>query len=260
MPGGESLTAQLRRLRQEWDTQAQSLSEQLKLRLAAESALEVAEQERDEARAASEDWCRRYADMKDERDAANELTDKIAAELRGVTKERDALARRCAARFNETQVLKAELASATAELARYRTQLAAADSERDDLIAEAIDAAEELESSTIPTSKETIMPATADDGSRAATLLDLPLPDNDAHAATVRDYLVALLLVTWENGPKRPFGNSDWQYEIYTPMVKAGLIPGELDHEGYLEDVDTRAADALVVEAIRALASDRGAR
>lgn len=108
--------------------------------------------------------------------------------------------------------------------------------------------------------EETTVPATADDGSRAETLLSLPLPDNDAEAATVRDYLVALLLVTWEDGPKRPFGNSGWHYDLYAPMVKAGLIPGELDSDGYVEDVDTRAADALVVEAIRALASDRGAR
>jgi DNA repair exonuclease SbcCD ATPase subunit len=58
----------------------------------------------------------------DERDAANELTDKIAVELRGVTKERDALARRCAVRFEETQALKAELESARAELALVRRQ------------------------------------------------------------------------------------------------------------------------------------------
>lgn len=50
-----------------------------------------------------------------ERDRANELSDKIAAELRLVTRERDSLARRCAARFEETQRLNAELASARAE-------------------------------------------------------------------------------------------------------------------------------------------------
>jgi hypothetical protein len=57
-----------------------------------------------------------------ERDQANELTDKIAVELRGVTRERDALARRCAVRFEETQALKAELESARAELALVRRQ------------------------------------------------------------------------------------------------------------------------------------------
>lgn len=55
-----------------------------------------------------------------ERDQANELTDKIAAELRLITRERDSLARRCAVRFEETQALKAELASARAELEQLR--------------------------------------------------------------------------------------------------------------------------------------------
>jgi hypothetical protein len=60
----------------------------------------------------------------DERDAANELTDKIAVELRGVTKERDALARRCAVRFEETQALRQELA-------QYREALESARADRD---------------------------------------------------------------------------------------------------------------------------------
>lgn len=87
-------------------------------------------------------------------------------------------------------------------------------------------------------------------------LLNLPLPDNDADAPTVRDYLIELLRTAWEQGEdfcKRPFGNSGWQYEIYAPMVKAGLIPGDLDADGYVENVDTRAADALMDKAIQAL-------
>lgn len=55
-----------------------------------------------------------------ERDQANELTDKIAAELRGVTKERDSLARRCAVRFEAMQALCAELVSARLELEQLR--------------------------------------------------------------------------------------------------------------------------------------------
>lgn len=49
-------------------------------------------------------------------------------------------------------------------------------------------------------------------------VLALPMPDNDAGAATVREYLQALLLVLWmeEEGfsGKRPFGNSGWQGEL----------------------------------------------
>lgn len=87
-------------------------------------------------------------------------------------------------------------------------------------------------------------------------LLDLPLPDNDAGAATVRDYLITLLRTLWSGGEdfiKRPFGNSGWQHDIYAPMVTAGLIDGKLDEDGWIDHVDSRAADGLMDEAIQAL-------
>ena len=72
------------------------------------------------------------------RDSANDLTDKIAAELRLVTRERDSLARRLAARFADAVQLRTELAATEwqrdgwaktndllrAELASARTELA----------------------------------------------------------------------------------------------------------------------------------------
>ncbi len=93
----------------------------------------------------------------------------------------------------------------------------------------------------------------------AKTLLDLPLRDNDAGAKTVRDYLLALLRELWveEAGfsGKRPFGNSGWQYDIYVPMMEAGLIDGRLDEYGYVVEMDTEKADALLVSAIGELGS-----
>lgn len=56
-----------------------------------------------------------------ERDEANELCDKVAAELRLVTRERDSLARRCALRFEERDLARAELVSAQQELDAVRT-------------------------------------------------------------------------------------------------------------------------------------------
>jgi hypothetical protein len=91
----------------------------------------------------------------------------------------------------------------------------------------------------------------------AEQLLALPLDQNDAGAATVRDYLIELLRVLWreEEGfsGKRPFGNSGWVYEVYLPMVRAGFVTGKLDEDGYIEHVDSRAADALIDKAILAL-------
>ena len=90
-------------------------------------------------------------------------------------------------------------------------------------------------------------------------VLALPLPDNDSGADTVRGYLVELLRIVWDEkegfSGKRPFGNSSWQYDLYKPMIDAGWITGAFDQYGYVEHVDSRAADALIDAAIRALAT-----
>lgn len=92
-------------------------------------------------------------------------------------------------------------------------------------------------------------------------VLGLPLDKNDAGAETVRDYLIELLSLVWEHGEgfngKRPFGNSSWEYELYEPMVKAGLVAGSFDKWGGLDEFDRPAADALIAEAIRSLGETR---
>jgi hypothetical protein len=90
-----------------------------------------------------------------------------------------------------------------------------------------------------------------------AEVLALPLAANDAGAATVRDYLVSLLALVWRDGEcfdgKRPFGNSSWEYELYLPIVAAGMVDGEVHVDGCLVKVDQRAADELIADAIQAL-------
>ena len=85
-------------------------------------------------------------------------------------------------------------------------------------------------------------------------VLDIPMGPNDANAATIRDYLKKLLFVLWCEGEgfsgKRPFGNSGWEYEVYSALVAAKAVKGSLDDYGDLEEVDTKAADKLVMEAI----------
>ena len=96
-------------------------------------------------------------------------------------------------------------------------------------------------------------------------VLDLPLPENDSGASTVRGYLVALLTTLWreEEGfsGKRPFGNSSWQCDIYVPMIQAGMIEGTVDEDGYLDDLplsSERKADGLILAAINALGDSDG--
>lgn len=62
----------------------------------------------------------------------------------------------------------------------------------------------------------------------AQKALDLELTENDAGAATIRDYLKELLrtVLVEEEGfsGKRPFGNSGWIYDLREPIEEAGLF------------------------------------
>jgi hypothetical protein len=91
-------------------------------------------------------------------------------------------------------------------------------------------------------------------------ILNLPMDDNDAKAATVRDYLKALLAELWQKDEcfsgKRPFGNSGWKYDLYSALVLGKAVAGEvIEEDGYreIECNDTDAADKLIAEAIKAL-------
>lgn len=88
-------------------------------------------------------------------------------------------------------------------------------------------------------------------------VLDLELGDNDSGQPTVRGYLLRLLRDVWTEQEgfdgKRPFGNSSWDYDIKVPMLKAGLINGNLDSDGYVVDIDDTAAGALILAAIATL-------
>jgi hypothetical protein len=66
---------------------------------------------------------------------------------------------------------------------------------------------------------------------------------------TIRDYLCELLMNLWEereefNG-KRPFGNSDWEYDLYKPLVKNGVVNGEMEGN-YINEVNEEQANNLI--------------
>lgn len=88
-------------------------------------------------------------------------------------------------------------------------------------------------------------------------VLNCPLDANDADASTVREYLSRLLAKVWTQADdfsgKRPFGNSDWQYEVYDALVDAGLMYGTRDEDGFLDDYDASEGRTLILAAIEAL-------
>lgn len=92
--------------------------------------------------------------------------------------------------------------------------------------------------------------------------LDLPLDQpNDSGEATARGYLLRLLGDVWRDGEgfngKRPFGNSGWEGDLHLPMIRAGLVDGKLDSDGWIETIAEHQADELVHAAIAALDAPR---
>src|ERR1043166_536365 len=77
-------------------------------------------------------------------------------------------------------------------------------------------------------------------------------------AATVAEYLVALLGKLWREGAdfdsKRPYsGRSDWSDDVYRALAAKGLVEHSFDEEGYFEELDEESANELVEQAISAL-------
>lgn len=85
--------------------------------------------------------------------------------------------------------------------------------------------------------------------------LSLPITTDDEHSGTIRDYLFSLLSTLWDEqegfSGKRPFGDSGWEYDLYVPLIKAGIVSGELDADGYyITGVDKGAARDYVHDLI----------
>ena len=98
---------------------------------------------------------------------------------------------------------------------------------------------------------------TPDGASPAQKLLGLGLPDHPSGCDTVRDYLRTMLAQFFlgEAGFKYGMsGSSDWQYDLYVPMIKAGLLPGygTWEDDGYgLDTAQAQVLDDLILSAIR---------
>jgi hypothetical protein len=95
------------------------------------------------------------------------------------------------------------------------------------------------------------------EGVGALDVLDLPLGENDANAATVRHYFKAQLRKLWTEregfSGKRPFGNSGWEYDLDAALVGAGKVAGTIDEYGDCDVDDRDAVEPLVLSAIDAL-------
>lgn len=84
--------------------------------------------------------------------------------------------------------------------------------------------------------------------------LDLRFEHEYLGDVSLREFFCTLLVKLW-NDPcgfsgKRPWGNSGWDEPVYAALIKAGIISGKLDSEGYIEDCDYVTGDEFVSKMI----------
>ena len=74
---------------------------------------------------------------------------------------------------------------------------------------------------------------------------------------SLRTYLRKLLKKLWmeeeQFNSKRPWGDSDWQFEVYEALIKYGFDFGTIDEDGYIEDIDFQKAEEVMKEIIMRL-------
>ena len=78
--------------------------------------------------------------------------------------------------------------------------------------------------------------------------------DEDSGATSFKSYFKILLKSLWRQGEgfsgKRPFGNSDWQWNIYKYLVESGAVEGGFDDDGYLDWFKQETADRVIIKLI----------
>lgn len=88
--------------------------------------------------------------------------------------------------------------------------------------------------------------------------LELRFDSDAGEDIRARDYLCELLSKVWMEeqmfSGKRPFGNSDWQWELFGPLGRAGFIEGTIRGEVFEMTREQRdAATAYVARMILAM-------
>lgn len=81
-------------------------------------------------------------------------------------------------------------------------------------------------------------------------ILSIKLDKNDADAETIGQYLFSLTRKVWQEEEdfdgKRPFGNSGWTDDIVHALILNGVLRGELDEYGRIDDYDRLELNILM--------------
>lgn len=85
-------------------------------------------------------------------------------------------------------------------------------------------------------------------------ILKIKMQENDAGADTIGEYLALLLsgvIIEAEGfSGKRPFGNSGWYRELVEPLVRAGVVNGEVVEEWGVDGYDYKEIYAVLTKSV----------
>ncbi|MFA6024230.1 MAG: hypothetical protein WC777_03375 [Candidatus Gracilibacteria bacterium] len=90
-------------------------------------------------------------------------------------------------------------------------------------------------------------------------ILDISVKPNEPYNAkevTLREYLRQLAVAPWTNNPERIFdgkrfnGSGSYDFAVFESLIRAGVLNGKLDEDGYVEELDVEQAKAFVRELI----------
>lgn len=81
--------------------------------------------------------------------------------------------------------------------------------------------------------------------------LDIEIYSNDLdQQITLREYFKKLLIQLWIDEEcfdgKRPFGNSGWQYDVYSALISKGIIDGKFNEDGLFVWDDVHAQQFII--------------
>lgn len=73
---------------------------------------------------------------------------------------------------------------------------------------------------------------------------------------TVAEFLRRVLSDFWEDpefDANRPYGASGWRYDVRAALIRAGVVEGSFDADGYVEQYDELAVDDVIKDLIDTL-------
>ena len=75
---------------------------------------------------------------------------------------------------------------------------------------------------------------------------DMVIDSKDFGKVRLEDLFKKMLLKLWTEGEGFDVVDGGWQFDVYKALIENGCINGTIDEDGFVEDVDEKAADFAI--------------